>query len=78
MLKAVVDEHGPSALRLKDTYVNDPKRMEQLLDTFPMSSVLKKVRQQQHAPPTPFVDALTYSKTEVSAFRVYTESRLPW
>lgn len=43
MLKAVVDEHGSSALRLKDAYVNNPKRMEQLLDTFPMSSVLKKV-----------------------------------
>lgn len=43
MLKAVVDEHGPSALRLKDAYVNNPKRTEQLLDAFPMSSVLKKV-----------------------------------
>ena len=43
MLKAVVDEHGSSALRLKDAYLNNPKRTEQLLDTFPMSSVLKKV-----------------------------------
>ncbi len=47
MLKAVVDEHGEgtptSAFRLKAAYVNDPKRMEQVLDTFPMSSVLKKV-----------------------------------
>lgn len=43
MLKAVVEEHGASALRLKDAYVNNPKRTEQLLDTFPMSSALKKV-----------------------------------
>lgn len=48
MLKALVDEHrdGPrgGAFRLKEAFVNDPKRVEQLLDTFPMSSVLKKVR----------------------------------
>lgn len=48
MVSAVVDEHGdgvtlPKAFRLKAAYVNDPKRMEQVLDTFPMSSVLKKV-----------------------------------
>lgn len=49
MLKAVVDEHGDgdssstSAFRLKGAYVNNPKRMEQLVETFPMSSVLKKV-----------------------------------
>lgn len=48
MLKAVVDEHGngggmSGAFRLKEAYVKDPKRMGQLLDTFPMSSVLKKV-----------------------------------
>ena len=45
MLKAVVDEHGErsSAYRLKAAYANDPKRMEQVLETFPMSSVLKKV-----------------------------------
>lgn len=49
MVSAVVDEHGdgtslpPKAFRLKEAYVNDPKRMDQLLDTFPMSSVLKKV-----------------------------------
>ncbi|CAM9573657.1 unnamed protein product [Pylaiella littoralis] len=50
MLKAVVDEHGDgdssstSAFRLKGAYVNNPKRMEQLVETFPMSSVLKKVQ----------------------------------
>eukprot|EP00752_Nemacystus_decipiens_P004884 g4444.t1 len=49
MVKAVVDEHGdgttlPTAFRLKEAYVNDPKRLEQVLDTFPMSSVLKKVQ----------------------------------
>lgn len=43
MVNAVVDEHGDKAFRLKEAYVNDPKRMEQVLDTFPMSSVLKKV-----------------------------------
>lgn len=46
MLKAVVDEHDDDttpAFRLKAAYVNDPKRMEQLVETFPMSSVLKKV-----------------------------------
>lgn len=49
MVSAVVDEHGDGAtlskaFRLKAAYANDPKRMEQVLDTFPMSSVLKKVR----------------------------------
>ncbi|CAB1110940.1 unnamed protein product [Ectocarpus sp. CCAP 1310/34] len=49
MLKAVVDEHGngggmSGAFRLKEAYVKDPKRMGQLLDTFPMSSVLKKIQ----------------------------------
>lgn len=49
MVNAVVDEHRdgtalPKAFRLKEAYVNDPKRMEQVLDTFPMSSVLKKVQ----------------------------------
>lgn len=48
MVKAVVDEHidgtaVPQAYRLKAAYVNDPKRLGQVLDTFPMSSVLKKV-----------------------------------
>lgn len=48
MLKGVVDEHGngggmSGAFRLKEAYVKNPKRMGQLLDTFPMSSVLKKV-----------------------------------
>ncbi|CAM9347910.1 unnamed protein product [Hapterophycus canaliculatus] len=48
MLKALVDEHcdgsRSGAFRLKEAFVNDPKRVEQLLDTFPMSSVLKKVQ----------------------------------
>lgn len=43
MLKAIVDEEGASCLRLKNGYLNDSKRTAQLLDTFPMSSVLKKV-----------------------------------
>lgn len=43
MLKAIVDEDGTAALRLKDDYLRDSKRREQLLETFPMSSVLKKV-----------------------------------
>ena len=60
MLKAVVDEHGPSALRLKDTYVNDPKRMEQLLDTFPMSSVLKKVWYSSNTGSKPRINVLTF------------------
>lgn len=44
MLKAIVEEEGVSALRLKELYLRDPKKMAQLLETFPMSTVLKKVR----------------------------------
>lgn len=45
MLKGVVDDAGPSHYRLKEAYGHNPKRTEQLLDTFPMASVLKKVGQ---------------------------------
>lgn len=44
MLKAIVDEDGTSALMLKDLYLSDRKKTAQLLETFPLSSVLKKVR----------------------------------